>query len=302
MNLKQKIRSAIMDGHRSWLILQRLEYQLKQDVLIDKIMHCTESGVSSERLCEGELIVSLTTYGRRFYDVAATIESIMQGTVKPNRIVLWLGEELKEKPLPITLQKQMKRGLEVEYVKDIRSYTKLVPCLKKYPEACIITIDDDMIYDYDLVEKLVNTHLEYPENIISNEIHRLVLDKSGKPVTFFNWKHGIDPEDDSPLNFLMGVGGVFYPPHALHDEVLNEDVFLNICKYADDVWFYAMALMKGTGIRRGINRRNGGHDRVTNWNVQDMGLLNINDNRKKCMNDIQLKAVFDKYNLYDKLK
>lgn len=281
-----------------------LSFSIKRDALIEKALHSNEEGVSSEKLCEYEVVVSLTTYGRRLYDVAPTIESVMQGSMKPNRIVLWLGEDLREITIPIALQRQQKRGLEICYCKDIRSYTKLIPTLVKYPEAATITIDDDAIYPYDLVERLVHEHKRFPGNIIANRIHRVKLGKNCLPINYMKWDLLAHCVGDSPLNFLTGVGGVLYPPHSLDSEVLNEQVFLDICKYADDVWFYAMALKAGTFVRKCPTHDLGGEDYLLNESLQSFGLLNINTTRSKerCANDVQLEAVFNRYALWDKLK
>lgn len=284
----------------SKIMEKQLAYDLRNYQLIDKTLYCNESGVSNLEYCSHEIIVSLTTYGKRLNDVASTIESIMQGSMKPNRIVLWLEEDLKNTVLPITLQQQQKRGLEIAYCKDIRSYKKLIPTLRKYPEAVIITIDDDAIYNYDLVEKLVNMHNMYPNNIIANRIHRVVLGPNGKPKEYMKWDWGGNPTDASPLNFFTGVGGVLYPPHALDVEVFNEEVFMDICKYADDIWFYAMALKKGTYTIKGYTHNDNGVEYITNPYVQDIGLCKINTG-KKGENNKQLKSVFDFYNLWDKL-
>lgn len=285
-----------------------LRYAIKHDALIEKALHSTEMGVSSEKLCEQEVVVSLTTYGRRLYDVAPTIESIMQGSMKPNRIVLWLGEDLRDTALPIALKKQEKRGLEIAFCKDIRSYKKLVPALRKFPESTIITIDDDAIYWYDLVERLVNEHNRFPGNIVANRVHRVKLGKNGRPLDYMEWNFNADSNDDSVLNFFTGVGGVLYPPNGLDLEVLKESVFLNICKYADDVWFYAMALKAGTRTRKCLPHNLGGVDFLMNDDVQGEALTRINTlirTRKKkgrSANDVQLEAVFDRYALWDKLK
>lgn len=279
----------------------RLKYTLQHDALIEKAINCNEMGISADKYCSSEIIVSLTTYGKRLFQVAATIESIMQGSMKPNRIVLWMGENMKDVTLPRTLQNQQKRGLEIYYCKDIGSYTKLIPTLRKYPEASIITIDDDALYSYDLVEKLVNEHCLYPNYIIANRIHRVRLDSTGRPIKYMNWEWNNSPSDISPLNFLTGVGGVLYPPKSLHPEVQNESVFLDICKYADDIWFYAMALKAGTGIKKGFTHNDRGEDFLINDDVQDIGLRTINTgvNGK---NDEQLIAVFEKYDLWKCLR
>ena len=43
--------------------------------------------------------------------------------------------------------RQKKFGLQIEYYEEnIKSYTKLLPSLQKYPDDIIITVDDDAYY------------------------------------------------------------------------------------------------------------------------------------------------------------
>lgn len=306
MILLTKLKRFFNTGLHIRLAAARTErhiiYAMRHDALIEKAMSSTESGVTDTRYLEHDVIVSLTTFGKRLYDVAPTIESIMQGSVKPNRIVLWLGEDLKGSKLPLALQNQQKRGLEIFFCKDVRSYTKLVPALCKYPDAAIITIDDDAIYNYDLVENLVNKHIEFPHHVIANRIHQVVLGTDNRPVSYLDWKWHTSPTEDSPLYFATGVGGVLYPPHTFPDEVFNESVFMDICKYADDVWFYAMELMAGVRVKKSFTHSGIGEDYIVNDEVQDVGLYNKNTKGKNysCGNDAQIRAVFDKYELWDK--
>lgn len=279
---------------------EQLRYEMRYNWLMDKTLNSIERGIISNKICEYEIVVSLTSFGKRIYDVSATVESVMQGSLKPNRIVLWLSDDMKVITLPIALQKQKERGLEINFCKDIRSYKKLIPALYKYPESAIITLDDDVIYEWDLVEKLVNMHIAYPKHIIANRIHRILLSKGGRPASYMKWDGSANPTDDSPLNFFTGCGGVLYPPHSLAEEVFNESVFLDICKFADDVWFNAMALKNGTRVLKCYTHDKEGQDYCLNQNVQDVALMNLNAGRH-CANDVQLQAVFDRYNLWNKL-
>lgn len=297
----KKIRLHLDAMYHTQHIKEQLKYEMYNLYLKDKILYSEATGVSNKKYTKYEIIVSLTTYGKRLYTVATTIESIMQGTMKPNRIILWLDNDMQNVPLPIALQKQLKRGLEINYCRDIRSYKKLIPTMKKYPDASIITIDDDLIYQYDLVEKLVNMHIAHPDCIIANRIHQIVLNEDGTPKSYMDWKWNANPSDSSPLNFFTSGGGTLFPPNSFNEEVFKEDVFLNICKYADDIWFYAMALKKGTKVLKCYTHDKRGEDYLVNEDVQDMGLCNINTG-KNCANDIQIKAVFNHYNLWNKLK
>ena len=190
------------------------------------------------------IIVSLTTYGKRLQWVYLTIESLLHQTIKPNKIVLCIAEDNKDN-LPELLVKQQKRGLEILFCNDIRSYTKLIPSLKKYPDAAIITVDDDILYPCDFIEYLVKAFRSDSSKIHFYYGHTMGLDNHGIPTSYNEWVKTA-AKGCSLYNLPTGVNGILYPPKSLHEEVFNEDVFLKICPTADDLWFRAMSLMKGT--------------------------------------------------------
>lgn len=47
----------------------------------------------------------------------------------------------------------------------MRSYTKLIPCLVKYPNDSIITVDDDILYTRDTIKRLVEINSKTPNAI-----------------------------------------------------------------------------------------------------------------------------------------
>ena len=275
---------------------------LKKEALHGYSVETTRKGVSHDVIADNPVIVSLTTHGKRLYEVYLTIESIMQGTVLPNKIILWLSEEYKNSPLPITLRNQMKRGLEVRYCRDVRSYTKLIPALREFPDSVIITIDDDVFYQPDMLEGLLNAHAIYPNDVLANRVDEIVLGSDGKPITCLNWNIFQKPKGVSPLNLALGVEGVLYPPNSFDEEVLNEQVFLSICPTADDLCFKAMELRAGTNVRHVYTHYERGGEIIPNIGTQDIGLQYINENVNDCKNDSQFAKVLDRYNLYGKLK
>lgn len=260
--------------------------RLRHDVLTN-----TDLGIEENIYCNGKkVIVSLTTFGKRLYDVYLTIESIMQQTQKANKIVLWLADEMKDAKIPITLQRQQERGLEIRYCKDIRSYKKLIPSLNFFPDDIIITIDDDVIYSIDTIESLINSYLQVPNAIHCHLGREIRIDS-----TYKEWKYIHDDNIASYRTMPIGCGGVLYPPHTLDSEVFNEHVFESICPSADDIWFKAMALKHGTKCK--LTQQNI-HEfaYIDNPFWQDKGLTRTNVNKNK--NDEQVRRVFEKYNLY----
>ncbi len=296
-NILKKIYQRFSMISDSNLLIHQIRFNQKKYLLEQNILHSQESGVTDEKYCDYDIIVSLTTYGKRIYDVHLTIESIMEQTMKANRIILWLDYSFENQSLPKALQPLQKRGLEIEYCKDIRSYKKLVPALKKYPNDVIITIDDDVVYEFDLLEKLIMAYQQDPSYIYCNRHHLMQKNAEGKLFPYMQWIWNYTGMEANIMNFPTGVGGILYPPHSLDEEVLNESVFLDICKYADDVWFKSMAMKKGTLSKKVYTHNPRGIEYIENESVQDIGLKNINT-QGNCLNDQQIDAVFGKYNLY----
>ena len=296
----ETIANIVNDSsNRIEALLRQERFERAAFYLTDQVLHSNGIGITDERLSDNEIIVSLTSFGRRIYDVYLAIESIMQGTLKPNRIILWLSEEeFKKKELPTILKKQQERGLEIKYCKDIKSYKKIINTLKDFPEASIITIDDDLIYNFDLVENLVQAHKKNPNCIWANRIHEMTYNENGFLKNYLQWKWNSQiGAKDSRNNFFTSGGGTLFPPHSLNDEIFNEDVFMELCPTADDVWLNAMARLQKTEICKSFTHDPMGNDFLVNVNLQADGLSSINNAPQNNQNDVQIKAVFERYGI-----
>lgn len=197
---------------------------------------------------ESDVIISLTSFPQRMYEIHYTIYSLLNQTVKPAEVVLWLGEEQfpnYEKDIPEKVLKLQKNGLTIKFHKNLRSYTKLVPALKEYPNRNIVTVDDDIYYENNFLEKLIQAHAQFPDYIICHRAHKVKFSK-GTIAPYKKWNKCIDNPKASYLNFLTGVGGVLYPPNCLYKDVFNEELFTKLAPKADDVWFWAMAVLNNT--------------------------------------------------------
>src|SRR5690554_7292875 len=114
-----------------------------------------------------EVILSLTTYNKRIFDVALTIESLFQQTIKANRIILWLAEdEFMGRDLPVKLTKLIDRGLEIRYCEDLKSYRSEEQCLNSshvrisYAVFCLkkkIKYNEDYVFKQNTNKRLYQT-------------------------------------------------------------------------------------------------------------------------------------------------
>lgn len=195
------------------------------------------------------IIVSLTSYEARFKDLEISLYSLLNQSLKPDIIILWLSDEIESlNDLPYEITKYIKNGLEIRFVKDIGSYTKAIYAFKEYSEAIIVTADDDIYYPQKWLERLYHSYIAHPKDIQVHRAHRVRL-KDRKILPYEKWEKHVQEESARFDNFLTGVGGVLYPPNCFLSEVFRNDIFLKYAPTADDIWFWFMALISNRRIR-----------------------------------------------------
>ena len=241
-----------------------------------RVIDLSESGVAS---CKREVpvIVSLTSFPERINTVIKTLKTLLIQTMKPDMVILWLAPEQfpnREDDLPEELLELKKYGLTIDWYKDIRSYKKIIPTLKKYSEAVIITTDDDIYYAPDTVETLYNSYLEHKDEI---QAHRCdVLRVEGGKILWAKTRELYLDKNRGKSSFknrLTGYGAVLYPPGCFYKDVCDEDLIKKLLPTHDDIWLWAMAVLNGVKTRL-VKGYSESIDYVEN--SQEYGLCKIN--------------------------
>jgi hypothetical protein len=238
------------------------------------------------------LIVSLTTISERLEKMSIATESLLRQTLKPDRIILWLDEKLEGR-LPPPLHRQVERGLEIRFVRDIGPYTKVIYALKEFADDLVVACDDDVVYPRDWLKDLMAAHEREPRCVICHKARRMAADPGAGLRPYNEWKIcAADCVAPSFSIFPVCTGGILYPPGALHPEVFNEAVFRKICPIADDVWMKAMSLLNNVRCHKVAP--------VFEQFVPVRGTQHktlASENMARGRNDLQIRAVFEHYNL-----
>jgi hypothetical protein len=249
----------------------------------------------------GNLILSFTSFAPRIQFAEYTLFSVLNQTMRPARVILWLSEKDfpgKEQDIPDSLKRYGSFDFEIRFVKEnFKSYKKLHYALGEFPDHVIVTFDDDVYYKPRWLEKLYRSHLKDPAHIAAHRVHTVSF-AGGHIDRYKNWKRR--GAELSFLNFFTGAGGVLYPPRSLYTDANNHRLFLALCPAADDIWFYVMALLQHTKIRRVKNgyRRALDFDYIFSGEYRDIPRL-ADANVEQDRNDFQLKGVLEHYDLYD---
>lgn len=199
---------------------------------------------------DGDVIISLTTHGKRLSKVYLTLESIVRG-YRTAPIVLWLDEPDFNSDYPDTLKRLIKRGVQVK-CSDGR-YGPHTKYWGQFREVAgtgkwVATIDDDMIYPEWFLQNLEFIGELRSDVVIAYRAHRIEL-RDDAMMPYAKWS-AADTCQASFLHFATGVSGVLYPPNFIQYVVDQGDVFMQLTPRADDVWLHACALRSGHPIRQ----------------------------------------------------
>ncbi|SHM52427.1 Glycosyl transferase family 2 [Xylanibacter ruminicola] len=209
----------------------------------------SEPGVTSKKR-KVQVVVSLTSYPKRIGTIHQDIKTLLNQTFKPDHVILSLAIEQfpgKEKDLPLELLLLRDFGLEIKWTEDIRSYKKLVPIYEEYKQHIIVTADDDLYYSRDWLEKLYKGYQKDPYNIQCNVVNAFFIDENKDIYQLRDQR--VYHKEASYLNSLVGFGGVLYPPMCLYEDITEKELFMNLAPTNDDLWFWAMGILKGTRVR-----------------------------------------------------
>lgn len=173
------------------------------------------------------IIVSLSTSPKRISKTEGILKRMLEQTLVPDKIVLNLPYVFKRNnttfvdPLPEFITKNEK--IRVNFTEDIGPITKVLPTTKLYtdPNTIIISIDDDIWYPIDMIEKLVRIAKKYPHAVVTGSnanVGRKVVD-------------GVTYEE-----LAEGFKGILYRQKHLSDFPIHEiSNFPRPCFLGDDL-------------------------------------------------------------------
>lgn len=232
------------------------------------------------------LIVSLTSYPVRFKTLPKTLKCLLNQSVIPDKVVLWIAFEDEK-----YLTKEIKEfsNLEIRFCENLNSYKKIIPALQEFKDAFIVTADDDLYYRFNWLEELVTAFNGNYNEVICHRAHKIVLNENNLPMPYLNWEHPKSETNSEKLIFPTCGAGALFPPKIFFNAVMNKHLFQALCPTADDIWLWWMVRMNN-----GTFRKTGKEKLMLNSSkYNQIGLWHTNLNLGG--NDRQMQAMIDKF-------
>lgn len=256
------------------------------------------SGVNTEPR-DFKLAVSMTSYPARINSVFLALETLLNQTLKPDRLLLWLSRaEINSANLPPRLLALQAHGVEIKWVdENIKSYKKLVYTMDAFADHHMVTCDDDVFFPKWFLQRLYDMNQKHPDCIATYRC-RVMRKISRRQLTpYIQWPLATKR---TPIHGLPGYNlfpnggcGTWYPPNSLHKQT-SDRLFMQLAPTGDDIWFKAMSLLAKTKVVavKGCRME---FPFIYADQAQAETLWQTNLDK----NDAQLAAVFERFDLYD---
>lgn len=298
MNISQRLGNSFKTGGICELLRKSLFYFVYKTSNIFTLRY-----VKNTKLCEKfvikpnnspKIIVSLTSFPKRFKSLDLSIKSILLQDQKPDKIIVYFDGDTKYSDLTDSLKEFEQYGVEYKFHNEtlLKAHCKYYFAMQEYPNSIICTTDDDVILPRTWLSSLIASYKKYPECVSARRVH-LIKSKNDSILPYNLWRDQWR-RIRKPSNRLIatGVGGILYPPNCFPKAAFNQDIIKSIALNADDIWLKCWEVMTKRKVVW-----------VPNFEVSlaetDTDSINAlsSSNVDKCQNDIILNNIIRFYSI-----
>lgn len=252
---------------------------------------------------DNKVMISFATYSKRFNtnDFKRFIDSIVNQKCQVNYGIVCTMHKDDYGVFPDKLKTYFKQHRIQIIVSEFnfKSNLKYLYAMQRYVGIPIITVDDDMVYSDQLVERLYSDYEKNKDSIICGRCKKVEYTNSGMTKQYSSWK--LVTDDKSSIDYFpTGVGGVLYPPEfTKHIQIdVGNIIIENNLVEKDDFVLHLIAMK--TGIKTKlvthnglINNKDGGYLVKSNLDISSFKFALWRSNVVGAKNDTAI-SLFDK--------
>ena len=241
---------------------------------------------------KSDVVVSLTSWLPRAKTLPLVLLTLLEQTLRPAMIYVWLSHDDQDMISNEHREFFTKHGVEFKVVDNLIAHKKWLPLLELGQTDPFVIADDDTYYPKDWFDYLVSEAAQYPDCIVAHRCHMIKVNHDNIPEAYVDWEKDVNGgSGNSHLVFPTGCGGVVIRPEAISKEFRRRDLIEKLCPLADDIWLKAAYLQSGFKCRKSHYS----FPCLDYPGTRGSGLAVKNVDQGA--NDLQLKDVFDYFNL-----
>ena len=207
------------------------------------------------------VIVSLTTTRDRLHLLKFALLSLVEQSMKPDRIVVWVSADPYLRDHGVSsddfdyivdewLPKNGKELVEFRFCENTGPYRKLLPALKSFNENdLVVTADDDIIYGSKWLEELFECYNHNDgDGVVCARVRKIRKNYFGVRQSYICWRV-IYGSEVLVSNYVatFGAGAIVRVGLIKNENVVLDDYKL-ISPTADDLWFSRLLINEGVKV------------------------------------------------------
>lgn len=272
------------------------------------------------------LTVNITTTYNRLDLCSQTVWSLLNQSILPPKIVIWVSREaylidqgIDREPRWAQELNKLRNIIEFRWTANTGPYRKLFPALDAASDDQIIVYaDDDTIYKENWLNLLISKFREHnEEKIVASRIRISKRNLFGYHKTYMLWPIAKKEVELNSDYLITGVGGAILKKNHIKEEFRKNQDYLTICPKCDDLWISEIIARSKTPVLScpeamreilTINHEHGleNQNTLTSHSLARQALNKIRINTfgrlgiPTCNNDISFKRVKSYFNEIEK--
>lgn len=203
------------------------------------------------------IILNLTTTCGRLDLCSATLWSLVNQSLVPDQINLWISKEAYMadegiQTLPNSIIKLIEHNnlIKVHYVENTGPYRKMIPALRNCSDNDILVYaDDDVIYSNLWLKYLIDCYLENKsEYVVSGRLREMKKNFFGGYQSYTRFSLVSESEVFRKDFIITGVGGCVLGKKHIAQKYINLDSFKTIAPKTDDLWISKIIKLSGSRV------------------------------------------------------
>ncbi|HHL6095809.1 TPA: glycosyltransferase family A protein [Klebsiella pneumoniae] len=201
--------------------------------------------------------VNLTTMHSRLDLCAATVWSIINQSVQPDKINLWISNEpylsdhgICDIPAWVEELNKINNIVNVHYVKNTGPYRKIINAIiNSEIDDILVYADDDVIYGQQWLEFLLGQFYENNCNVaIAARIRIMERNIFNKYKSYSSYSISMKKDKFEKDFIITGVGGCVLSKRMIKPSIIGDDAYLTISPKTDDIWISKMLEASNTKV------------------------------------------------------
>ncbi|MEC5317847.1 glycosyltransferase [Brenneria populi subsp. brevivirga] len=201
--------------------------------------------------------INITTTSSRTELCSATVWSLINQSVTPKNINIWVSKEpylsdagISDIPEWVDELNKIKNIVRFKFTENTGPYRKVLPALRTAnDDESIVYADDDVIYGRLWLENIINIYHKYnKENIVASRVRLIKNNFFNRKMSYLRYEVCLNEKTLKDNFIITGIGGCILSKKHIKENLLYNDDYKYVAPKTDDIWISKIIELSKTKV------------------------------------------------------